>query len=155
MNRKTQISIEFMMVVGFAMLLIIPGIYFFYTQVNDSTFAISSSRTETIANNVIQQVEYVYPQARNTFTTIDFLLPEQVVNMTVLKRSSSSLGNDLVFEMDLGGMTHHIVVFTRYPIFIGTCENPNQLLPGDFFTSGQKSLRMRSCDGNVSIFYHE
>ena len=121
---RGQSAIEFMMVVGFAMVLVIPGIYLFYTQTNDSTYEISASRVEQIGNRLIQQVEFVYPHPKNTKTTLDVVLPAYVVDLDISKNPAATTGTEIVVTMNLGGVNQTLVFFSRYPVFIGTCSGP-------------------------------
>ena len=74
-NKRGQVSVEYIMVVGFAFLMIIPLIVVFYSSSNDLNDQITSSQADKIANEIVAAADQVYFQGPPTMKTIKIFFP--------------------------------------------------------------------------------
>ena len=114
---KAQISIEYMLVIGFVTLTLIPllAIYFIFTQ--DSNDSISASQLDQVANRIVDTSESMYYLGSPSQTTITAVIPESIssVNLT---------GNEVVFRFSTKNGNSEIVKNTNVNITGSLPESP-------------------------------
>lgn len=77
-SRSGQVSIEYLIIVGFAFLLLIPLILLYYQSQNDISAQITSSQSDRIANEIVDAADAVYYLGPPTKKTFKAYLPEGV-----------------------------------------------------------------------------
>src|SRR3989344_6768409 len=89
---KSQISVEYMLVIGFATLMTIPLLLIYYTYSSDSSESVASSQALQIARNIVDSSESVYYLGKPSQTTIKLNFPDriQLINIS---------GREVVFKM--------------------------------------------------------
>lgn len=92
--KRGQSAFEYIMVVGIAMLLIVPGALLFYNYSVKSGDELVRSRIEMAGNNILGSAEKVYYIGENSWETIEIDFPESVRWMYILNNS------ELVIEYD-------------------------------------------------------
>ncbi len=99
---KAQISMEFLLVIGFAFLMTIPLIVIFYQQSESLTTDITASQIDKVASEIRDAADEVYYLGPPSKKTITVYFPEgikqvNITNNTITFVVSSSGGNfDLV-----------------------------------------------------------
>ena len=78
MQLKSQVSVEYMLVMGFAALLTIPLLLIYYTYSADSTDAVATSQALQIARKVVDASESVYYLGKPSQTTLKLNFPEGI-----------------------------------------------------------------------------
>ena len=147
MVKHAQISIEFILVFGFALLLLIPTVYLFYQQGLDSTVEIESQQLVGVGNAIVADVEQIFLFGPDSFKTLQFRLSSRIENITLLTDNST----ELIITKMVRGEPHNLVFFSRYPMRIGSCTGVEQFSTDFLHNPGPKSLRIRSCGTYVSI----
>ena len=80
---RGQVSVEYILVVGFAMLMITPLIFIFYSESNNMQSDISNQQADKIANELVKAADQVYFQGPPTTQTIKIYMPENVKEVVV------------------------------------------------------------------------
>lgn len=83
MRLKSQVSVEYMLVMGFAALLTIPLLLIYYTYSADSTDAVATSQALQISRKIIDASESVYYLGKPSQTTLKLNFPEGVYSTNV------------------------------------------------------------------------
>ena len=106
--RLGQGSFEYVLVVGIAMILIVPGAMLFYNYSTRSTDELVRSKVDMVGNDILDSVERVYYIGENSWETIEVDVPDGVTWIYVLNNSelvitySSHVGeSEAVFFSDI------------------------------------------------------
>ena len=89
-----QSAFEYILVVGVAMLLIVPGAYLFYNYSVRSGDELTRSRVEAVGNDLVDTAEKVYFIGENSWETLDVDAPDEVRWIYIVNNS------ELVIEYD-------------------------------------------------------
>ena len=84
MSSKAQVSFEYIMVVGIAMLIIVPGALLFQQYSLKSNDELTRSRIELVGNEIVDSAEKVYYIGENSWETLKLEIPNSVKSMYVL-----------------------------------------------------------------------
>ena len=92
MKNKSQISVEYMLIVGFATLMAIPLLLIYYRYTADSSDTIATSQALQIARKIADSSESVYYLGKPSQTTLKFSFPDniQIINLS---------GREVVFKL--------------------------------------------------------
>lgn len=101
---KSQISVEYMLIIGFATLMTIPLLLIYYTYSSDSSDSVATSQALQIARNIVDSSESVYYLGKPSQTTLKLNFPDKI--------SSIKLENyEVVFQMKIkNGITDVVQV---------------------------------------------
>ncbi|MBI4438967.1 hypothetical protein HY640_03490 [Candidatus Woesearchaeota archaeon] len=107
---KAQVSTEYMIVLGFALLLTIPGIIIFFSQSGRNVEQINSLQAKQIASRIVDNAEKVYYLGKPSSTTIKVVMPRGVESISVLNRAvviriSGSGGSSDIVEVSSVNLT--------------------------------------------------
>ena len=83
---KSQVSVEYMLIMGFVAIMTIPLIILFYTYVSDSSDKIIVSQTIRIANKIVDSAESVYFLGEPSQTTVKVYIPDKIVGASLDNR---------------------------------------------------------------------
>jgi len=101
-----QGAFEYVLVVGIAMLIIVPGAILFYNYSTKSEDQVLRSQIELIGNDLIEASEKVYYIGENTWETLKINIPNNVRWIYILNNS------ELVIEYDSHSGVSHAVFFS-------------------------------------------
>lgn len=79
MDVKTQAATEYIMVVGFVIVILIPGIYLYVKYSSESQDSIVNAKIDAISNEIVKATDLVYSYGDGSQTTVSVDLPENVV----------------------------------------------------------------------------
>ena len=99
---KGQVSLEFMLIVGFAMLLSIPLIYIFFKQSESLSSEISGTQVDKIASEIRDAADEVYYLGAPSRKTITVYLPREIEAISIY-------GNSIVFNVSSQGSRYEVV----------------------------------------------
>lgn len=89
---KSQVSVEYMLIMGFAALMTIPLLLIYYAYTSDSSDTVATSQALQIARKIADSSESVYYLGKPSQTTLKLNFPERI--------ESTSLSNkEVVFKM--------------------------------------------------------
>ena len=102
-SKKSQISVEYMMIIGFATLITIPMILIYHSFVQDSSDEIIATQVQQIAQKIADTAESVYYIGEPSQTTLNINMPDMVAAVNL------SAGYEIVFRINTGSGTADIV----------------------------------------------
>jgi len=151
---KSQVSTEYLIILGVTLAAIIPAGYFFYsysrTQNDDSV----RSQVTQIGEQILVDAETVYGLAEGSLITQDFKYPANIRAIKIYDRS------ELVIEYDLGSGDTTAVFFSKLNItgaydILGAVGDPailqNSSLYDTEITGGKHSIKFESRGNYVYI----
>lgn len=83
MRVRAQVSMEYLLIVGFAFLLLIPLIIIYYTSQQDLNDKISNSQADKIANEIADAASAVYFQGPPAKKTFKVFMPDDVKEVII------------------------------------------------------------------------
>ncbi len=94
--RQAQISLEYLIIVGVALALLLPGVYFFFSYSKGSIEGTTNNRLNDIGLQMVSTAKGSYALGNGARQTIEFVMPEGVEE---IKLNSVNGGSDteLVF----------------------------------------------------------
>ena len=92
LNRNSQMSVEYMVIIGFVTVITIPLIIIYYTFTQDSKDEISSAQINQIAKTISDSAESVYYFGEPSQTNLKIDMPDNVV-------LSNLSNNEIVFRI--------------------------------------------------------
>ena len=101
-RKKAQVSIEYMLIIGFVTIITIPLIIIYHSFIQDSNDEISSTQINQVAKKVVDAAESVYYLGEPSQTTLKVNIPSQIIlanlsnNELVLKIRTTSGSADIV-----------------------------------------------------------
>ena len=152
--KKSQVSIEYLVILGFALLLLIPIV---------SIFQASSVQSEELANSnlvvlsgraFLANAESVFYQGRGSRVKVELFFPSVITNVTTFKHSSSSQ-TELVFSTTINSVETDFVFFSPINITFGRQGDPcntSSSVDSSFVSPGNKVFFVQSCGGFISIY---
>src|SRR3989338_6802432 len=109
---KSQVSVEYMLVMGFVAVMTIPLIILYYDYVSGSNDEIVTSQLNQMATKIVDSAESVYSFGEPSQTALKVRIPAQVVG--------ASLDNkEVVFNISIKGGGTTQVVQISYINFTG------------------------------------
>jgi hypothetical protein len=102
---RAQVSLEYMVIVGIALGLLVPAILFFYTYQSSGESSSASGQINEIGLEMVSTTKSTYSFGRNTKQTIEFTMPDSVRRVYVQ-------GQELVFIYDTYAGPAHAVFFS-------------------------------------------
>jgi len=112
---------EYLLIVVFSLLMIIPASLLFINYINDSKANIVQSQVFKIGNELIVDSEQMFSVGTNSWQTIGIQIPESVTSLKVFNGTISEL------EFKIGSdQTSEVVLFSKVPLFNATeddCSN--------------------------------
>ena len=85
---------EYVMVIGFALLLLVPIVIIFFIQTNDLQDSVNMNMAKEAARTIIEHAELVYYLGAPSFVEVTVTLPERV-------QSVSIQGDQITFEVEV------------------------------------------------------
>ena len=86
MYLKSQVSVEYMLVMGFAALMTLPLLLIYYTYSADSTEFVATSQAMQIARKVVDSSESVYFLGKPSQTTLKLYFPDGIQSTNLSSR---------------------------------------------------------------------
>jgi hypothetical protein len=114
--KKAQISVEYLIVLGLSLALIITASYIFYMYSKSSNDNVVKSEITNIGKQILTNAESIYSLGQGSKIRLDLNIPEEVKEIEVLDNS------ELVIVSAFGPNVHESVFFSDIPIN-GTIDN--------------------------------
>lgn len=134
---KSQAAIEFLFVVGFAMLLLFPSLALFGRFVQETTYTVTTSQLNKIGYYMLSTAKQAYYSTNGSIIVIEVNFPDGVKGMEIINEE------ELVFGIETSGAESELVFFSDVPIN-GTFNESD-------YTKGNKKFRFTSVDSTVFI----
>ncbi|MBN1793147.1 hypothetical protein JW826_05680 [Candidatus Woesearchaeota archaeon] len=101
-RKDAQVSLEFLLVVGFAMLMSLPLIFVFYKQSETLNTEIAGSQVEKVASEIRDAADEVYYLGAPSKKTLTVYMPKNI-------NAISILGSSIAFNVSTPGGIQEIV----------------------------------------------
>ncbi|MBS3143269.1 hypothetical protein J4446_00105 [Candidatus Woesearchaeota archaeon] len=135
MDIKSQAATEYLVIVGFVIVVLVPAIYLYVTYSNESQDSVTSAKVDAIANEINKEVDRVYSYGEGSQTTIDANFPKNVVSVEFR-------GNEIIFTtLNSKGKESEIVKVANAMV-----DGSVNVIPGT------KKLTIRSFGDVISIY---
>jgi uncharacterized protein (UPF0333 family) len=85
--KRGQISVEFITIFGFVLIMIIPLIVIFFDQSNSVQDAVTMNHLRNIAIKLTDKAENVYYMGEPTKTTVKAFFPDRIESINITKRT--------------------------------------------------------------------
>ena len=86
MNLKSQVSFEYMLVMGFAALMTLPLLLVYYTYSSDSSESVATSQALQVARRIVDASESVYYLGSPSQTTLKLSFPDKIYSTNLSSR---------------------------------------------------------------------
>jgi len=104
---KAQISVEYLIVIGISLAILIPGAYFFYNYSKNSNEGTVRSQITQLGYSIITTSESIYGLAEGSMVTLDLHYPKNVRDVYILE------GKELVIKYELSSGMNEAVFFSK------------------------------------------
>lgn len=102
---RGQVSIEYLIIIGVALGVLIPAVVFFYAYSQSSTTTSTNSHINDIGLRIVNTVKTTYAVGTGAWQTVDFIMPAQVTRIYVN-------GTELVFTYETASGVSEAVFFS-------------------------------------------
>ncbi|MFH1181801.1 MAG: hypothetical protein V1702_02490 [Candidatus Woesearchaeota archaeon] len=102
-----QVSMEYLMVVAFVFVIIMPFLVYFLTESNSTSNEIGNAQLSQIARKIVENAEKVYAFGAPTTLTLQVYMPSNI-------QSAEISGTEITFMMVDGGSLSSVV--ERFPM---------------------------------------
>lgn len=137
--KQAQAAIEFLFVVGFAMMLLIPSLALFGRFVQESSYTVTTSQVNKIGNYMLSTAKTVYHGTNGTVVVIEVNFPEGVTVMEIPEETH----DQIIFTMNVGGTETQQVYYSDIPIN-GTFNSTD-------ITEGVKKLKFEAINNGALV----
>lgn len=133
MNLKSQVSVEYMLIMGFAALMTVPLLLIYYTYSSSTSDSVATSQALQIARKIVDASESVYYLGKPSQTTLKLNFPDKIY-------STNLSDKEVVFKIKIKNEVTDIVQLSSV--------NMNGSLPT---TQGIHIITIKAEDGYVKI----
>ena len=108
-TNKAQVSMEYLVIVGFVVVLVIPMMLIFYTYADRTEDEIISNQVQKIGLKIGDAAESMYYLGEPSRTKIRSYFPKNINNITIGN-------NEILFIIHTKEGDDHIVIYTPVPV---------------------------------------
>ncbi|MFH1063864.1 MAG: hypothetical protein V1729_02170 [Candidatus Woesearchaeota archaeon] len=108
-SKTAQVSMEYLVIVGFIAVMVIPMILIFYSYADRTEDEIISNQLQKIGLKVSDSAEAMYYLGEPSRTRIRSYFPKNINNITIGS-------NEITFIMNTKNGLDHIVIYTPIPV---------------------------------------
>jgi uncharacterized protein (UPF0333 family) len=150
MEKRGQISVEYMMIIVIAMMIIIPSVFLFRDYIFESNDKIMQARLSEVAGQIMTKAQKMHYYGPPSKSTVQVDMPPQVVNMYIMNVSSdyylmfTVLTNNGQIEMDFMSEIPLIPGEEPASCTVPGCQGTCRCFTERYFTSGLKNIQTES-----------
>ena len=145
--KRGQVALEYMIILGIALFLIIPLIGLFRTTSMNTQNSANSKMISLAGTEIVSNAEKIYYQGKNTRVRLNLEFPPNLKEIKIGDKNHS-----LIFVANNNGIDTEFVYFSSIKLNLNGCSNEHTL-PLD--TEGNKEIFVESCGSNVTIYAYE
>jgi uncharacterized protein (UPF0333 family) len=108
-DRKAQAVMEYMILVGFLVVITIPLILVYNAQYKGTSMQIVTNQADQIGQKIADTAESIYYLGQPSKTTIKVYMPQQIESITIAN-------NEIIFNIDTGKGMGEIVKMCSVPV---------------------------------------
>ncbi|MBU0536713.1 MAG: hypothetical protein KKE20_07130, partial [Nanoarchaeota archaeon] len=136
-NKKSQASIEYLMIAGFAFIIVIPMMYILYDYTTSLSKDVAESRISKAGNDLVNAAEQIYYLGPPSRTTLRFEMPETVQDIEIIDKA-------IIFSVGDISAPRKLTIFSKVDII-------SFLTPNDW-AKGRHDYKIEA-DGTHVIIY--
>ncbi|MFH1134370.1 MAG: hypothetical protein V1735_07845 [Nanoarchaeota archaeon] len=131
--KRGQAAMEYLAVIGFALLMIVPIIFIFFSQSEDITQQLTMNQIREIGRKVVNTAEKIYYLGEPSQTTLKIYMPNNVEEVNIN-------GRTIVFKIRLNNAPSDLV----FPSTVNLTGNIS-------VQSGIRFIKVKTVAGKVNI----
>lgn len=160
MNKRGQISVEYIMIISIAMLILLPGAYLMRNYVFESSDALLTNRLGEISNELLAKSRKMYYYGPPSKSTIIVEMPDQISSMYILSVPDNdeyylafniitSRGEDEIYYDSEVALNASEVVNCNF-----ACQEGAQCdcFPERYYSEGIKNFRVEAIEDNGKYY---
>ena len=133
-KKRAQVSMEYLIIIGFVIVMLIPAVYLYIRYSSSSSDVLSSSKASQIANEIVKATNEVYYLGEDNQKNIEVSFPSNIEAIEFANK-------EIVFRIkDSKGNIQEIVEVASVPL--------SGILPN---VQGKKLITVRSLGDRVSV----
>lgn len=110
---RAQLSVEYLIIIGFAFLITVPLTMLFLTESNSTSDTITVAQAEQLTRKIVSAAEAIGYSGEPSFTTLKVSMPKNVDSIIITERElairlKTSAGTSDVVEFSAVNMTGNI-----------------------------------------------
>ncbi len=141
-----QASLEQLLLVGFAIAILLPGIYFFYSYSQASQTSLSNAQYTKLGQEFINRARETIAQGADSWLKLDVILPGNIIGFNV-----SGSGSELLFTYNTPVGASTAVFFVDDLVLANASGNDGSLFNGEAH-GGKTTFRFTATEnGKVLI----
>ena len=136
--KKAQFAMEYLMVVGFSILLTIPLVWYLYQGYDDMKQDVNVEHLAEVAREISFQIEKVFYQGPGSRTTISVYFPQGVTLANINRLDDASNFGWIDFEIERfpGTITHTINARICQNVSLKQFSGPHNIIISTNITTG-------------------
>lgn len=112
---RGQISFEYLVIVGLALLVIVPALLFFLTFTRGGDDSVTHARVAEIGSEMTAVSSEVFALGRSSWLTLDTSIPETVENVSIIHHGDSTPDEMVITYRTKNGLSQG-VFFSTIPL---------------------------------------
>jgi hypothetical protein len=144
-RHHAQASMEYLIVVGVAFLVMLPAIYFFFTFSKESGQEIATSQLDAVGREMVQTAETLLYSGPGSKTTMKVSIPEGVFGASIVDR------REIVFNVSTSAGNSELLFFSRVNLTAQGCGPLGQCDLQGISTPGAKQIRLTALNTSVLV----
>lgn len=132
--KRGQAAMEYIVVIGFALLMAFPLVIIFFSQSQDMTDQLTMNQVREIGRKIVSTAEQVYYLGEPSQTILKVYMPSHVENVVIDDK-------ELIFNVSMGNNAYSDVVFRSDVTINGSLTT----------FSGVRYIKIKAIQGWVNI----
>ncbi len=168
MKKNAQSSLEFLIILGIGLFIIVLFGVLFFSYTNSAKSALDRQQLDIVANRLISEIEKIYFLGDGNRVTLNLAFPNGIENFSIIHMNISN-GTDFI-QLDYLNFTYFVegggknsdLYFTKEHYIRFNCSNSctqtaningnwTSNFNGSYFSSGVKQIRLQSRGEYVEI----
>jgi hypothetical protein len=104
---KAQVSVEYLLLIGFAMAVLVPGVFFMYSYTQSNSGEFSSTQYTLLGEQMLSTANKAKAQGTGTWLITTAQLPQSIVDIEI-----AGSGREIVITYQTGMGESKVVFFT-------------------------------------------
>jgi len=110
---KGQVSVEYLIIVGIALGILIPGVFIFSKYAQSENTGEATQQLSQVGREMIASIRDTYALGINSWTTLDVVLPDNVQRIYVNPLDSEEV---VIEYQSVGGISDAVFVSKNIPV---------------------------------------
>src|SRR3989338_599919 len=142
---KSQSSMEFLIVIGIAFLVIVPATYFFLNFSRESAEEITFYQFEAIGRDIVSTAESLFYSGESSKTVISLRMPKGIESAAIIDK------RELVFNVSTSSGYTDFVFFSRVNLTPSASCGGSVCALEELSSAGVRNIKLTALDSSVQI----